>query len=68
MDSYVPIYKGEAMFGRCTTHEIWNTLLEKAWAKSFGGYFNIETGLARDVLRDLTSASCKTFFLDHHSN
>lgn len=36
-------------------------LLEKAWAKIFKGYLNIEAGLTREALRDLTGASCKTF-------
>lgn len=38
-------------------------LLEKAWAKTFGGYMNIEAGLTREALRDLTGASCKTFMM-----
>ena len=38
-------------------------LLEKAWAKTFKGYMNIEAGLTREALRDLTGASCKTFMM-----
>lgn len=37
-------------------------LLEKAWAKVNGGYCNIDAGLTREALRDLTGASAKTFF------
>ena len=37
-------------------------ILEKAWAKIHGGYLNIESGLTREALRDLTGASCETFF------
>ncbi len=37
-------------------------ILEKAWAKLYGGYSNIESGLTREVLRDLTGAPSYTVF------
>ena len=36
--------------------------LEKAWAKVHGGYMNINAGLTREALRDLTGACAKTYF------
>lgn len=51
------------MFNRSKTGELWVILLEKAWAKVFGGYMNIEAGLTREALRDLTGACCKTFMM-----
>jgi len=42
--------------------------LEKAWAKVHGGYFNINAGLTREALRDLTGASCVTYFTNEYKN
>ena len=39
-------------------------LLEKAWAKVHGGYLNINAGLTREALHDLTGAPAITFFND----
>ena len=38
------------------TIELWVILLEKVWAKRYGGYFNIEEGFTEHALRDLTGA------------
>lgn len=43
-------------------------LLEKAWAKVHGGYYNINAGLTREALRDLTGASCITYFTSDYDN
>lgn len=37
-------------------------MIEKAYAKLYGGYLNIEAGLTRESLKDLTGAPSKTFF------
>lgn len=39
-------------------------LLEKAWAKVHGGYLNIDGGLTREALHDLTGAPAITYFND----
>jgi hypothetical protein len=39
-------------------------LIEKAWAKVHGGYLNINAGLIREALHDLTGAPAITFFND----
>jgi Calpain family cysteine protease len=41
---------------------MWVMLLEKAWAKVHGGYMNIDAGLTREALHDLTGAPTKTYF------
>lgn len=45
------------IFNHSSQAELWVILLEKAWAKTFGGYFNIQGGLMTEALRDLTGAS-----------
>ena len=67
LDDYAPCTRAGALaFNRSRTNELWVILLEKAWAKVHGGYLNIEAGLTREALRDLTGASAKTFFLRDH--
>ena len=64
LDDFAPCTRdGQLAFNRSKTHELWVVLLEKAWAKVHGGYLNIEAGLTREALRDLTGASAKTYFL-----
>lgn len=64
LDDFAPCTStGNLAFNRSKSNELWVVLLEKAWAKVHGGYLNIEAGLTREALRDLTGASAKTFFL-----
>ncbi|KRX03477.1 hypothetical protein PPERSA_02856 [Pseudocohnilembus persalinus] len=46
----------EPAFTKSQQNEIWVLILEKAWAKLWGCYGNIESGHCRDALRDLTGA------------
>lgn len=64
MDDQIPCVRstGKVAFNNTRNGELWVILLEKAWAKAHGGYFNIAAGLSREALRDLTGASAKTFF------
>ena len=63
LDDHAPCNaNGKLDFNTSKTNELWVVLLEKAWAKVHGGYLNIEAGLTREALRDLTGASAKTFF------
>ena len=41
-------------------------LLEKAYAKAHGGYYNINKGYSREALRDLTGASCKSIYTEDY--
>lgn len=43
-------------------------ILEKAWAKVHGGYLNINSGLTREALHDLTGAPCLTYFNDENTD
>lgn len=63
VDDYAPCDDSKKLaFNSSKSNELWVVLLEKAWAKVHGGYFNIEAGLTREALRDLTGASVTTFF------
>lgn len=64
MDDLIPCtkYSKKPAFNRSKSNELWVILIEKAWAKAHGGYMNIAAGLTRETLRDLTGASCITYF------
>lgn len=64
IDDWIPCNPGTntPAFNTTKTNELWVILLEKAWAKIYGGYLNIAAGLTREALRDLTGASCVTLF------
>ena len=64
LDDYFPCKanKNEPVFNWTNCNELWVMLLEKAWAKVHGGYANIDAGLARDALHDLTGAPTETFY------
>ena len=48
--------KNEPAFSRGNGSELWVLLLEKAYAKAYGSYENIEGGISSMALRDLTGA------------
>lgn len=64
LDDLVPCNRSsnKPAFNNTKNDELWVILMEKAWAKVYGGYYNVAAGLAREALRDLTGASAKTFF------
>lgn len=66
LDDYIPCKPGgnghQIAFNHTSNNELWAILLEKAWAKVHGGYMNIDGGLIREALRDLTGAPCKSYF------
>ena len=43
-------------------------LLEKAWAKIYGSYENIEAGFTREAMFALTGAPTKYFAIDKETN
>lgn len=66
LDDYFPcISKSQGpAFTTSNQYEIWVLLLEKAWAKVNFSYDNIEAGLTRECLHDLTGAPTKTIWTD----
>jgi len=67
-------YSKDPAFNSSKSDELWVMIAEKAWAKVHGGYHNIEGGLIRETLHDLTGAPAITFFVsegtpeDHWKN
>ena len=51
-------------FSRGQGNEIWVLIAEKAWAKCFGDYLQIESGLTREAFHDLSGAPAKTYWMD----
>ncbi len=55
MDDYFPCFpNGSPMFSRSNGNELWVLLIEKAYAKTHGGYMAISGGLPHEALMDLT--------------
>ena len=62
MDDYFPCASaGGPIFSKCNENELWVLFLEKAYAKIYGTYDKIESGLAGHALRDLTGAPYEYF-------
>ncbi len=66
LDDFFPcISKNQGpSFTKANNNELWVLLLEKAWAKIYFSYDNIEAGLTRECLHDLTGAPTKTIWTD----
>ena len=63
--------KNEKEFIYCScdsSNKLWMPLIEKAWAKSHGGYEKIDRGRSSECLRDLTGAPAFTFNIDDEKN
>ena len=62
VDDYIPVRSdGQPKFSGTKNSEAWALLLEKAYAKAYGGYYNIEGGRAHEALGELTGAPIKLF-------
>ena len=55
--------KGSA-FAQVVHGKMWPMMIEKAWAKLYNSYDNMENGYSRNVLRDLTGAPVKVHWTD----
>lgn len=67
IDDYFPVNRNRApVFARPTQRqrEIWVMLVEKAYAKAYGGYYKIGLGRAGEAFRDLTGAPSITYELE----
>lgn len=62
VDDLIPCYNKKPFFNSSLENELYVILLEKAYAKIYGGYMNIASGLTREALKDLTGAPAKSFF------
>lgn len=67
LDDSIPFVFSTPAFGRSIEGELWVILLEKAWAKLYGSYKQIEAGFPEEPLHDLTGAPIKQIFLTHKS-
>ena len=65
LDDYFPCHKEskKPLFAQSNGSELWVMLLEKAWAKVNGCYFNMISGWSSEVLFSLTSFP--VYILDH---
>lgn len=57
IDDFIPTFRGQIYFCHNSDGELWSMLCEKAYAKAYGGYWNIGTGgLSTNALMDITGA------------
>jgi hypothetical protein len=69
VDDYLPVKKdepGKLLFSRTNTNSFWVSLLEKAWAKYHGRYFNTEERLPRYAFTHLSGAPSSKIWLDSY--
>ena len=67
LDGFIPCVYNKPAFNSNKSGHLWVILLEKAWAKIHGGYYNINSGLTREALHDLTGAPAKTLFIEDYN-
>lgn len=69
LDDFFPTNSRKIIFCHTKSAELWAMLLEKAYAKAFGGYWNIGTGgFAEDALKDLTGAPTEYELISEESD
>ncbi|CAG0918880.1 unnamed protein product, partial [Notodromas monacha] len=62
VDDRLPTIKGRLVGVKCTDpSEFWASLLEKAYAKLYGGYENLESSSTMKALQDLTGGVVQSF-------
>lgn len=60
MDDYFPCYPlSDSIFGQVENGKMWPLMIEKAFAKKYGGYTKLEGGFSKHAFIDLTN--CPTF-------
>lgn len=59
MDEYIPVLHNQPAFTKAKDNQLWVVLLQKAWAKLYKSYRQIEAGFAEQGLHDLTGAPIK---------
>lgn len=71
LDDFFPVNrKGEFVFATPTQdqNEIWVMLLEKAFAKVYGGYYKLDFGRPDETFTSLTGAPCDIYSLQSLKN
>jgi len=73
IDDYFPCSK-QGLFGKITPvfskpkgNELWVLLLEKAWAKLFGNYSSIETGISDEAFESLLGVPSFLYLTKHQT-
>jgi hypothetical protein len=62
IDDYVPWYmNGGPMFSTANGNELWAILLEKAYAKLHGNYWQLRAGYVADAMMDLSGSPTKWY-------
>lgn len=62
IDDYVPCYmNGGPMFSSANGNELWAILLEKAYAKLHGNYWQLRAGFVSDGMMDLSGCPTKRY-------
>ena len=68
IDDYFPCFPlGEPLFSRGQGNELWVLILEKAYAKLHGNYFNLRGGFANEALIDLTGCPARTYIIEEEN-
>ena len=65
IDDYFPFENNGPAFSQTRSNELWVLILEKAWAKIYGSYKQIEAGYPEEALHDLTGAPVKKIYLNY---
>nr|XP_022900418.1 calpain-9-like isoform X1 [Onthophagus taurus] len=66
VDDRLPTHKGRLLYLHCANStEFWAPLLEKAYAKFYGCYENLQQGSTTRALQDLTGGIVQSFGLTH---
>lgn len=69
LDDFIPTSNRRIVFCHSASAELWAILLEKAYAKVNGGYWNIGTGgFAEEALKDLTGAPTEYDLFDEDTD
>jgi hypothetical protein len=69
LDDFFPTNARKISFCHTKSAELWAMLLEKAYAKAHGGFWNIGTGgFAEDAMKDLTGAPTEYDLINEKSD
>lgn len=70
LDGWMVVWKGrkDLAFSSSVNEELWVTMLEKAYAKVYGSFQHIASGLPVEAIRDLTGAPGKIYNHDPNKN